>query len=121
VISSGTVADEYRVSNQTFFASSLELLARHGLSSYVKTRPEQLTQRRVDGQDITICMNQVVVEEAKAIVSLPEDTLNWNITDIGEGNRIIRGDNRQMHEEAIYQEITRRVDDLVHDYNLSKL
>lgn len=57
-------------------------------------------------------MNQRVVDEASAIISLPEGTLNWDIVDIGEGHRTVAADKRR-YEEEIFQEVARKVDELV--------
>ena len=116
VTSSGTVSDEYFVANRPSLKSTLALLEQHGIANYAKHQSEQLTQQRVDNQDVTVCMNQVVVDEASAIVSLPKNTVDWQITDIGEGSRIVVNGNRQMYEEEIYQEIVKRVNDLVAGY-----
>jgi protein-tyrosine-phosphatase len=118
VQSSGTVADIYRESNEFFFSSSVALLKDHGLEAYTKSSPEQLTQARADDQDVTICMNEIVLEEARAIVSLPFNTLVWNITDIGEGTRLIQNNDRRPVEEIIFREIITRVDTLVREYSL---
>ena len=110
--SSGTVTDIFRESDKPFFASTLKLLERHGIQSFAKAEAEQLTQARVDNQDITICMNQIVIDEAKSITTLPEDIINWDITDIGEGARMAKDGNRLELEDAIYDEIVQKVDQL---------
>lgn len=117
VISSGTNVDWDNVVEKGFFANTLNLLDRHGIKSYAKDRPDQLAQSRIDDQDITVCMNQRVVDEAQAIVELPGDVMNWNIIDIGEGHRTNR-ESRQQYEEEIYKEITDNVDELVKRINL---
>lgn len=117
ITSSGTVADEYRESNKEFIVNAKELLDRHHLSQFVKTAPEQLIQVKLNDQDLVVLMNQVVQDEASPIVDLPKNTINWDITDIGEGDRIVKN-NRFEYEEMIYREITDRVDHLVAEYNL---
>ena len=119
VTSSGTVTDQFKDSDKPFFASTLQLLKHHGIESFAKAEPQQLTQQRVDNQDLTICMNQIVVDEAVKIVTLPGNTRNWNICDIGEGTRIIQDGDRHNYEEEIYQEITNKVDQLVSEFNLN--
>jgi len=110
--SSGTNVDLSSKTEREFFANTLALFKRHHIEQYAKTTSHQLTQDRANNQDVTICMNQRVVDEAKTIVTLPAHTLNWDIVDIGEGHRTIPEDIRQ-YEEEIFQEITKRVDELV--------
>jgi protein-tyrosine-phosphatase len=118
IISSGTNVNWNDPVEREYFSNTLDLLDRHGISSYVsKDHAEQLTQSRSDNQDITVCMNQRVVDEAAAIVELPKDVISWEIIDIGEGNRIVKND-REQYEEEIYKEITDKVDDLVRLHGL---
>jgi len=71
-----------------YFASTLAILDRHGIKSFAKSKPEQLTQARIDANhDIVVLMNARVVDEAAKIVTLPKDVLEWEIIDIGEGHR----------------------------------
>jgi len=120
VTSSGTVADQYREANKVFITSAKELLDRHGIKQFSKVTPEQLTQDKWIGQDLVVFMNQIIQDEARSIVVLPQKTINWNVTDIGEGDRAIDG-NRVEYEEIIYKEIVDLVDDLVTAKNLSRL
>lgn len=120
VSSSGTVAEQHRDANKKYFTRSQALLRRHGLSAYAKSAPEQLTQSFVTDQDLVICMNATVMAEARELVKLPKNTLCWDITDIGEGNRIpIHGD-RAPFEAMIYAEITAQVDKLVKTYGITQ-
>ena len=112
VISSGANVDWSSETERGYFANTLALLDKHGIKSYAKSIPDQLTQQRANSQDITVCMNQRVVDEASSIVVWPKSVINWNITDIGEGSRIVK-DNREIYEEEIYKEITDKVDELV--------
>lgn len=112
IISSGTDVNWEDEKEKEYFFDTLTLLDRHGVKEYVKGRPEQLTQVRANNQDITVCMNQRVIDEAEGIVVLPRDTLNWNVIDIGEGHRTDRASKAHYLEE-IYQEITQMVDELV--------
>ncbi len=109
--SSGTNVDLSSQEERMFFANTIALFKRHNIEQYAKNTSHQLTQERADGQDITVCMNQRVVDEARTIVQLPANTLNWNIVDIGEGNRIVSEDIR-TYEEEIFQEIAAHVDEL---------
>jgi protein-tyrosine-phosphatase len=110
--SSGTNVDLSSQEERMFFANTIALFKRHNIEQYAKHISHQLTQERADGQDITVCMNQRVVDEARTIVRLPANTLNWSIVDIGEGNRIVSEDIR-TYEEEIFQEIVAHVDELV--------
>ena len=58
-------------------------------------------------------MNQRVIDEANALVSLPAATINWSIIDIGEGSRIANDNNIADLEEEVYGEIVLKVDALV--------
>jgi protein-tyrosine-phosphatase len=117
VISSGTNVNWNDKKEQEYFSNTLRLLDGHNIKLYAKERPQQLTQSRIDTNDLTICMNQRVVDEARTIVELPNNTTNWNIIDIGEGHRIIESD-KELYEEEIYKEITLKVDELVATYHL---
>lgn len=110
--SSGTNVDRANETEQEYFANTLKVLDRHGIKSFAKPYSDQLTQARADGNDVTVCMNQRVVGEARLLVDLPASTISWDIVDIGEGNRIVR-ESRELYEEEIYKEITNRVDELI--------
>jgi protein-tyrosine-phosphatase len=112
--SSGTNVNLDDPIERGYFANTIDVFKRHGIEKYAKDTSHQLTQERINNQDITICMNQRVVDEAKPLVILPENTINWDIVDIGEGHRIVPED-KQLYEEEIFKEITSRVDDLVRD------
>ena len=112
VISSGTNVDWSDETEKEYFANTVALLTKHGIQFYAKTFPQQLTQQRIDNQDITICMNQRVVDEALKIVKLPDNVINWNVIDIGEGARVVEH-NREVYEEEIYKEVTDQVNKLV--------
>jgi len=60
-------------------------------------------------------MNQRVVDEANAIVKLPDGIFDWSIVDIGEGHRTDTG-NRKSYEDEIYQEITQKVNNLLEEW-----
>ncbi len=122
VLSSGTVADDYRVSNIAlgYRDNTRQLLARHGLATYTKQAAEQLTQARLNNTQLVICANQIAFDEAQAIVKLPANTIVWDIMDIGEGTRIANSAAaRHAYEEEIYTEITAKVDGLVAELGVS--
>ena len=112
VTSSGTNVDLASETERAFFANTIDVFQRHHIAQYAKDTSDQLTQEHADNQDITICMNQRVIDEAHAIVQLPKNTKSWNIVDIGEQHRVVPADIRR-YEEEIFQEIVARVDELV--------
>jgi protein-tyrosine-phosphatase len=112
VISSGTNVNWNDPQECEYFTDTMELLKKHGIDSYAKKAPDQLTQSRLDKcNDVVILMNDRVVEEAHNLVTLPENLQNWNIVDIGEGHRTDLS-NREQYEEEIYREIVDKVDRL---------
>jgi protein-tyrosine-phosphatase len=117
VTSSGTNVSRNDPLEKQFFENTIRLLARHNIHQFAKSDSNQLNQSRGDNQDITICMNQRVIEEARNIVTLPSSIMNWDITDIGEGHRLNTND-RENYEEEIFQEIKQKVNELVKDYEL---
>lgn len=112
VTSSGTNVNLSSEEERLFFANTIELFKRHHINQYAKDTSDQLTQERANNQDVTICMNQRVADEAQAIVKLPENTESWDVVDIGEGHRIA-SENIQTYEEEIFHEITSNVDQMV--------
>lgn len=112
VMSSGTNVNWSDETERQYFANTLAVLDSHGIKSYVKPMSDQLSQERANNKDITVCMNQRVLDEALAIVELPKNVINWEIVDIGEGTRTNRA-HREVYEEEIYREITTQVDELV--------
>lgn len=112
-VSSGTNVNWHDLQEKEYFANTLAILQSHHIRQYAKAAPQQLTQQRIDqNDDIVVCMNQRVIDEASKLVHLPVEVLNWHITDIGEGERT-DGAHREMYEEEIYQEIIQKVDSLV--------
>ncbi len=119
VRSSGTVADENWEVNRQPFRDTISLLDTHGIASYAKKSSEQLTQDRLDENDITICVNSIAYNEGLGIVSFPKNTIIWDIDDTGEGNRLLGvGDESTKYDELIFEEIQAHVDRLVRDYKL---
>ncbi len=111
-MSSGTNVNWNDPLEREYFANTMVVLDRHGIKSFAKSLPEQLTQERLENQDVVVLMNQRVVDEASELVELPANTRNWGIVDIGEGDRADQS-NREIYEEEIYKEITNGVDDLI--------
>ncbi len=115
VTSSGTNVDWSDAQEKEYFANTLALLDTHGIRSKAKDSPDQLTQSRADGQDVTVFMNQRVVEEASKLAQFNGKVFNWGIVDIGEGDRTDKS-KRTTYQEEIYDEITSNVDELVAEY-----
>ncbi|HEY1063693.1 MAG TPA: hypothetical protein VGE30_00145 [Candidatus Saccharimonadales bacterium] len=115
VISSGTMADAHREANRSHQPSVISLLNKHGLLPFYKSEPDQLTQARTDNQDITICLNAIAYANAQRIVTLPPDTIIWNITDIGEADRIAVNGDRSELSELVFNEVKQQVDALIRD------
>jgi len=114
VISSGTVADEYRQFNAECLPHILAHIEKYGVTKYAKLHPDQLTQARIDSANITICMNQIVADECFQLFSMPTDTIIWDVTDVDEGNRVIKqGDDRYQFVEETYEEIAHNIDELL--------
>ncbi len=109
VESSGTNVALLDPTEREYFANTIALLKRHNIDKYAKNTSHQLTQNRIEGHDVIVCMNQRVVGEAKQIVLLPKDVIDWNIVDIGEGHRTV-AKNTRLYEEEIFEEITLLVD-----------
>lgn len=112
VISSGTNVNWDDPQEREYFANTLAVLGRYSIKPFAKQLPEQLTQERIENQDVIVFMNQRVIDEAAKIVTLPANVLNWEIIDIGEGHRTDRS-NREIYEEEIYKEITGKIKEFV--------
>lgn len=117
VTSSGTNVDLGDANERRYFANTMALLKRHGIDQFAKPLPEQLTQKRANDQDITVCMNQRVVDEAQRLVKLPAGTICWDVVDIGEGDRM-NTEHRELYEEDIYQEIASRTNLLLKAFEM---
>lgn len=115
--SSGTNVDLKSEEERQFFANTVALFRKHGIEKFAKKTSHQLNRERATIQDVTICMNQRVIDEASKIVDLPLNTQNWNIVDIGEGHRTAIT-KTQQYEEEIFQEIVKKVNELVATLNL---
>ena len=120
VLSSGTIADAARSTNHVYLQNTHQLLKRHGISQYAKAQSQQFTTERAGMGDLTILMNLVVHTEAEQITNLPQNAVVWNITDIGEGDRVANTeDDRLRFEEIIYKEITAKVDAMLRSMMLT--
>lgn len=122
VHSAGTVAAEYYEFNKPHNASIKKLLASQGLANYTKeTFGTQLTQETIDEADKVVLMNDIVLSEINAQhIVLPQDTEVWDITDVGEKDRIAANQQeRDAFVEVAFEEIKTKVDGLVCDVGVS--
>ena len=110
--SSGTNVTLDSKEERQFFAYTIALFVAHGIEEYAKNTSHQLTQVRTDAQDVTVCMNRRVIDEASKLVTLPKNIQDWSIVDIGEGHRTIVN-NKKQYEEEIFHEVTKKVDELI--------
>jgi protein-tyrosine-phosphatase len=114
VLSSGTVAARDRAKNEPYSPQIIAHLNTYGMGKFAKTRPDQLTQERVNCSDVVICMNQVVADECMQLVVMPDNVLVWNITDVGEGERVLNvGEDEFRYFDEVYAEIIQEVNALV--------
>src|SRR5215472_14397613 len=117
VLSSGTAAALDKARNLAHYRGTLELLAKHGIRESAKVGyGDQLTQPRLEGVDLNVCMNERVHSEALHLVIFTASPRIWRVADIGEPGRILSEESeRQFYREEAYQEIVENVDRLVAD------
>lgn len=120
VISSGTVADVFRESNKAHAPHIMARIDKFGVADYAKQEPDQLTQERLDSADITICLNKIVADECKQMFNMPSDTIVWDVSDVNEGQRIVKpGEDHYQFVGETYEEIAHNVDELIREKGLS--
>lgn len=114
-MSSGTKAAADRPGNLTAYTATLRLLAKKGIRQFAKSDyGDQLTQSRLAGADVVICMNQRVYDECQELVTLPADTRIWSVNDIGEPGRIAHTEpGKNLRRDEVYQEIVDGVSQLI--------
>ena len=126
VISSGTVAKEYRRSNDAHqvYQTTLSVLKLHGIDKYAKDHfGDQVEKDAHVPGDIVVCMNQIVYDELLNLTNdLPNSVRVWEIMDYGES-----GPQTGTHESIVrhfgekFPLIKERIDSLVKELNLSKV
>lgn len=112
VLSSGSVADEYRASGEAVIPIVDAFLAKQGIDVQMKPKAEQLTQDRLSEDDTTVCVNDVVYNECVAKgLQLPKNTIVWDIDDFQEhsGPQISFEEFMEKH----FPQITAEVDALM--------
>ena len=98
----------------------IEHIDKYGVTEYAKDEPDQLTQERLDGADITVCLNKIVADECNQMFKMPKDTIVWDVSDVDEGSRIVKpGESRYQFVEETYEEITHNIDELLKDKKLT--
>ena len=105
-MSSGTAAAVDKSGNLAAYTGTLDLLAKNGICEFAKVGyGDQLTQSRLDGADLVICMNQRVYDECQHLVGLPAGTRIWSVDDIGEPGRVAHTEDGKTRclEEAYLQ------------------
>jgi protein-tyrosine-phosphatase len=114
-MSSGTNAATDRPGNLPGYTATLQLLAGKGIRQFAKAGyGDQLTQSRLAGADVVICMNQRVYDECQQFVTLPAGTRIWSVADIGEPGRIAHTESeRNLCREEVYQEIVEGISELI--------
>ena len=115
VLSSGTAAAAEKSRNLASYERTLELLKKHGIRGFAKVGyGDQLTQSRLDGADVVICLNKRVHDECQQLVTLPADTRIWAVADIGEAGRVADTESgKNRYREEAYQEIVEAIDQLI--------
>jgi protein-tyrosine-phosphatase len=114
VVSTGAVAETFITAGLPVSANALAVLREHNIEQFVKRERTQLTSDLLHADDLVVCMNQRVYDEAKTIVSLPKSTQVWDVADLGEGTRTYRNETEALalvHD--MFDEIKMQVDDLV--------
>jgi protein-tyrosine-phosphatase len=121
VASSGTAAASEKARNLASYGKTLELLEKHGIREFAKAGyGDQLTQSRLEGADVTVCMNQRVYGECLRYVTFPASPRIWSVADLGEPGRISDVESeRRLYREEAYREIVRHVDLLISDLDTS--
>jgi protein-tyrosine-phosphatase len=116
-MSSGTRASADRPVNLNAYTATLGLLAKKGIRQFAKVDyGDQVTQSRLAGADLVICMNQRVYDECQQLVALPAGTRIWSVADIGEPGRIAHTESgRNLRREEVYQEIVTGISELISD------
>lgn len=114
-VSSGTAAAVDGAGNLAAYTETLGLLAKNGIREFAKVAyGDQLTQLRLEGADVVICMNQRVYDECQQLVTLPASTRIWSVADIGEPGRIAHTEpGKNLCREEAYQEIVEGISQLI--------
>ena len=114
VSSSGTCAK----TNISFPISPnvLEVATIEGIAPYFKPHKDQLTQETLNGVDIVVCLNRKIYREAKALVTLPLQTIIWDVSDLEERYPLWRTFSHTWiisHERSAFTHIKKHIHELV--------
>jgi protein-tyrosine-phosphatase len=117
-LSSGTTAAADKARNLRSYTETLRLLAGKGIREFAKAGyGDQLTQSRLAGSDIVVCMNQRVYDECSELVTLPAGSRIWAVADVGEQARVPRTDaEKRLRREEAYREIAGGVGRLIAEF-----
>lgn len=120
VISSGTVAEQDRLSNIPKFQHTLAQLDKHSIKQYAKpAHGEQLPAGERAAGDIAVVFSERAYRELARVVPIQDNVRIWHIADIGEPGRIPKNEaDEQALREDVYQEIVAHVDALVTELKL---
>lgn len=115
VLSSGTVASKYKIDNAKNFPKTLSLLDKYNIKKYAKRHyADDVSQDLLDKSDLVVCLNKRAYEEVSKSFKLPNNTLVWDVADIGEEGRIASNEaERDKYSKDVYEEISLNVDKLV--------
>jgi protein-tyrosine-phosphatase len=114
VVSTGAVANTFIKAGFPVSANALAVLREHNIEQFAKRERTQLIPDLLHADDLVVCMNQRVYDEAKTLVSLPKSTQVWDVADLGEGTRTYRNETEALalvHD--MFDEITSKVNGLV--------
>jgi protein-tyrosine-phosphatase len=114
-MSSGTAAAVDKSGSLAAYTETLGLLEKNGIREFAKAGyGDQLTQSRLDGAGLVICMNQRVYDECQQLVTLPVGMRIWAVADIGEPGRIADTELvKNRYREEAFQEIAKAIGQLI--------
>ncbi len=120
VLSSGTIATRAKHGNIARFPMTLDVLSEHGIQKYAKDHyADDLTQELLDRSDVAVFVNDRAYQEAATTYRMPRQVYIWDITDIGEGDRVAHSLTEEQHfSEIIFGEIKQNIDELVKQLGL---
>ncbi len=121
VLSSGTVAAEYKQRNASSYPKMIELLKKHSIERFAKKNyGDDLTQEKIKQSAILIFMNRLAYEEALNKFHLPKEVIVWNIADINETDQAVGTiEERQAYCEFVYSEIAKNINKVLETLNTS--
>lgn len=114
IVSSGAVANPFIAKGVPVSPNALAVLREHGIDRFAKRERTQLTPDLVRADDLVICMNRRVYDEAQTVVTLPASTQIWDVSDLGEGTRTYHDEAEALaHVHGMFDEISSDIDALM--------